>query len=65
MFCCYVAGMTPFCVSNFLGENKKINIMKAKISLAFYACVTYGTMEIKKKPVREKLISKGKFLLVS
>lgn len=45
MFCCYVAVMTPFCVSNFLGENKKINIMKAKISLGFYACVTYGTME--------------------
>ena len=42
MFCCYVAGMTPFCVSNFWVKIK-INIMKAKISFGFYACVQWKT----------------------
>lgn len=50
MFCCCVAGDDPFlCIKLFWVKIRKINIMKAKISLGFYACVTYGTMDGKKK----------------
>lgn len=56
MFCCCVAGDDPFlCIKLFWVKIRKINIMKAKISLGFYACVTYGTMNGRKKTRKREI----------
>lgn len=61
MFCCYVAGMTPFCVSNFWVKIK-INIMKAKISLGF--CDVWNNGKTRKREINiEREIPAGVIIL--